>query len=152
MVSGGKKARVFHSPDKGATWEVSDPPIIEGEQMTGIFSVDFYDENQGIIFGGDWNRKEMNSRNKAVTTDGGRNWQLVSDGKGPGYRSCVQYIPGFNGKGILACGTPGISYSLDGGANWSSLTTEAFYTFRFGKSWKTVWLAGDGKIGRMVLE
>ena len=24
--------------------------------MTGIFSIDFYDENQGAIIGGDWDR------------------------------------------------------------------------------------------------
>ena len=152
IVSGGKRARAFHSPDRGAAWEVFDTPIIEGDQMTGIFSIDFYDDKHGIIFGGDWNRKEMNSRNKAVTKDGGRTWQLVSEGKGPGYRSCVQYIPESQARGILACGIPGISYSLDGGQNWSSLSTESFYTMRFGKSWKTLWLAGNGRIGRLRLK
>lgn len=152
IVSGGKRARVFHSPDRGVSWEVFDTPIIEGEQMTGIYSVDFYDEQNGIIFGGDWNRKEMNARNKAVTKDGGKSWQLVSDGKGPGYRSCVQYIPGSEGPGIMACGIPGISWSPDGGESWNSLSAENFYTMRFGKNWKTLWLAGDGRIGRMVLE
>ncbi|MCB0550989.1 MAG: oxidoreductase [Phaeodactylibacter sp.] len=152
MVSGGKRARVFHTPDRGASWEVFSTPFIEGEQMTGIFSVDFYDEKQGVIFGGDWNRKEMNSRNKAVTKDGGHTWRLVSEGKGPGYRSCVQYIPQSQGKGIMACGIPGISCSVDGGENWSALSTENFYTLRFGESWQTLWLAGDGKIGKMTLE
>ena len=42
IVSGGKKARVFHSPDRGRTWEVFNTPIIAGEQMTGIFSCDFF--------------------------------------------------------------------------------------------------------------
>lgn len=152
IVSGGKRARVFHSPDRGITWEVFDTPIIEGGQMTGIFSVDFYDEQRGIVFGGDWNRKERNSQNKAITNDGGKSWQLVSDGQGPGYRSCVQYMPGTGGQGILACGIPGISYSLDGGKNWGSLSTEAFYTMRFGKNRKTLWLAGDGRIGRLFLK
>ena len=152
IVSGGKRARAYHSPDRGASWEVFDTPIIEGDQMTGIFSTDFYDAQHGIIFGGDWNRKEMNTRNKAITQNGGRSWQLVSDGQGPGYRSCVQYIPNSKGQGIMACGIPGISYSLDGGKKWGSLSTENFYTMRFGKNWKTLWLAGNGRIARLQLK
>ena len=38
MVSGGKKARVFHSFDKGNSWKVFNTPIIQGEAMTGIFT------------------------------------------------------------------------------------------------------------------
>ena len=72
IVSGGKRARVFHSPDRGDNWSVVDSPIAEGEQMTGIFTVDFYDAQTGIIFGGDWNQKEVNSKNKALSTDGGQ--------------------------------------------------------------------------------
>ncbi|MCB0558993.1 MAG: oxidoreductase [Lewinellaceae bacterium] len=152
IVSGGKRARAYHSPDRGASWEVFDTPIIEGDQMTGIFSTDFYDARHGIIFGGDWNRKEMNNRNKAITQNGGRTWRLVSEGQGPGYRSCVQYIPKSQGQGIMACGIPGISYSLDGGQNWDNLSTENFYTMRFGENWKTLWLAGNGRIGRLQLK
>lgn len=152
IVSGGKRARVFHSPGRGESWEVFDTPIIEGEQMTGIFSVDFYNEQTGIIFGGDWNRKEMNTRNKAVTNDGGKSWRLISEGEGPGYRSCVQYMPGSEGQGIVACGIPGISWSSDGGESWSSPSGENFYTLRFGASWKTLWLAGNGRIGKMILK
>jgi photosystem II stability/assembly factor-like uncharacterized protein len=36
IVSGGGRARVFHSPDRGETWEVFDTPIIQGGKMTGI--------------------------------------------------------------------------------------------------------------------
>ena len=62
IVTGGKRARVFHSPDRGQSWEVFDTPIIQGGQMTGIYSVDFYDDKTGIIFGGDWNKKEQNTK------------------------------------------------------------------------------------------
>lgn len=39
--------------------------------MIGIFSVDFYDVERGIIFGGDWNKKEFNIKNKVLSMDGG---------------------------------------------------------------------------------
>ena len=35
IVTGGKKARVFHSFDRGNTWKVYETPIIQGASMTG---------------------------------------------------------------------------------------------------------------------
>lgn len=151
IVTGGARARAFHSPDRGNTWEVFDTPIKEGGQMTGIYTVDFYDEKNGVIFGGDWNDKPNNYRNKAVTKDGGRTWQLVADGRNPGYRSCVRYAPGGEGQILMATGIPGLAYSLDGGKSWKDLSTESFYTLRFGSDWRQLWLAGNGKVARLLL-
>jgi photosystem II stability/assembly factor-like uncharacterized protein len=95
VVTGGAKARVLHSPDKGKSWTITQSPIKEGGQMTGIYPVDFWDANRGIIFGGDWNQKADNHQNKAVTTDGGKNWQLIADGTGAmamiGFQLVVQH-------------------------------------------------------------
>lgn len=151
MASGGKRARVYHSSDYGQHWEVYNTPIVEGSQMTGIFSLDFYDAKNGFVIGGDWEQKAQNNKNKAYSVDGGKNWLLSADGNGPGYRSCVQYMPGLEGKGLLACGIPGISYSLDGGLNWREVSSTSYYTLRFGDDWKTVWLAGNGKVTKMRL-
>ena len=150
IVSGGKKARVFHTADRGKTWEVYDTPITQGAQMTGIFSVDFQDEKNGIIFGGDWEKQDANINNKAVTNDGGKSWQLISDGQTPGYRSCVRILPEGNGQQIVAVGIPGISYSSDGGQHWDNWTEESFYTVRFGNKNEIAWLAGNKKIGKMI--
>jgi len=149
IASGGKRARVFHSPDRGKSWEVKDTPIQQGGKMTGIFSMDFYDERQGIIVGGNWENQEDNTGNKAITIDGGKTWQLLTDGQGPGYRSCVQYIPNTQGKGIIAVGIPGISISKDGGQSWEDIEQTYFYTIRFTSSGKVAWLAGKNKIARM---
>jgi len=151
MVSGGTRARVYHSADKGENWEVFDTPIIEGGQMTGIYSVDFLNEKDGIIFGGDWNEKDKNTQNKAITSDGGRTWQLIADGQEPGYRSQVRYIPGTKGQGLIACGIPGISYSLDGGQSWEKISDNSYYTIDIGSSAKVIWLAGGGKLARLDL-
>ncbi|WP_223704246.1 WD40/YVTN/BNR-like repeat-containing protein [Flavobacterium potami] len=58
LVSGGKKARVFYSPDKAKTWKVIETPIVQGKQMTGIFTADFYDSKHGFIAGGDYDYPE----------------------------------------------------------------------------------------------
>lgn len=150
IVSGGTKARVLHSADKGQTWTIANTPIVQGGKMTGIFSSDFYDSKNGIIMGGDWENKSQNTGNKAVTTDGGKTWSLIADGKTPNFRSCVQYIPSTNGKELIAVGIPGISYSKDGGASWKDLSEQSFYTIRFAADGKSAWLAGANKIGKMT--
>ncbi len=151
LVSGGTRARVFHSENKGETWRVYNTPIVQGGQMTGIFSSHFYDSQNGIIVGGDWNQKNKNTENKAITKDGGKTWTLIANGEGPSYRSSVRYIPGSNGKELIAVGTPGISYSKDGGLNWKKISEESFYTIRFTPDGKSAWLAGSGKIGKLEL-
>lgn len=150
IVSGGKKARVFHSPDKGQTWEVFDTPIAQGGKMTGIFTVDFYDTQHGIIFGGDWEEQGKMTNNKAITKDGGKTWTLIADGQHPDYRSSVQYVPNSKAKAIFATGIPGISYTADAGNTWTQLSKDSFYTMRICKDGKTAWLAGRNKIGKMT--
>jgi photosystem II stability/assembly factor-like uncharacterized protein len=151
IVSGGKRARVFHTADKGGSWEVFETPIIQGKAMTGIYSVDFVDDNNGIIFGGNWEDKDFNEGNKAVTTDGGKTWKLVSNGAGPGYRSSVRYVPGTEGQGLIAVGSPGISYSPDAGDSWVELSSEGFYAIEFVND-TLAFAAGRNKISRLVFK
>ena len=148
-ATGGEKSRILHSPDRGRNWEIFQTPIVEGGEMTGIYSMDFLDESYGIIVGGDWNEKSRNTRCKAMTTDGGKNWHLIRDGQEPGFRSCVQYVPSTQGKQLFAIGTPGISFSKDGGNSWMELSKADFYTIRINENSQTAWLAGRNKIARM---
>ncbi|MDT0690217.1 hypothetical protein RM549_10510 [Salegentibacter sp. F188] len=145
ILSGGMKSRVFYSPDKGKSWEVFDTPLVQGKATTGGYSMDFYDENVGIIIGGDYTAPEGNTGNKAVTTDGGKTWELVGEGEEPGYKSGVRYLPNSGGEEIVAVGFNGISYSKDGGESWKKLSDEGFYTLRFVND-STAYAAGKGKI------
>jgi len=149
IVSGGKRARVFHSGDRGVNWEVYDTPIVQGKAMTGIYSVDFWDEKTGIIFGGDWEQKDFNQGNKAITKDGGKTWSLISNGEGPGYRSSVRFVPGSQGAGVIAVGSPGISYSRDFGANWKELSTEGYYAIEFVND-TVAFASGRNKISKLI--
>lgn len=146
IVSGGKKARVFHSSDKGKTWQVQETPIVQGETMTGIFTADFYDENIGLIAGGNYEKPTQNFQNKAITKDGGKTWNLIGENTGFGYASCVQFIPKSKGKGIVSVGATGLHYSADGGHTWKQfLTDPTLYTIRFLDE-DTAFAAGKDKI------
>lgn len=132
IVSGGKKARIFHSKNKGNTWQVVETPIVQGEIMTGIFTADFYDEKLGIIAGGNYEKPNQNTQNKAITINGGNTWSLISEGSGFGYTSCIQFVPNSNGKKIVSVGANGLFYSNDKGKSWNNLLQDSnLYTIRF---------------------
>ncbi|WP_299211895.1 oxidoreductase [uncultured Aquimarina sp.] len=151
IVSGGIKSRVFYSSDKGNNWQVFETPIIQGTETTGVYSIDLYDESNGIVFGGDYTKPEDNKRNKAVTTDGGKTWNLVADGVGAGYKSCIRYIPNGGGKEMVALGFTGISISNDSGNSWKDISKESFYTLRFINDSVAV-ASGKNRIAKLIFK
>jgi photosystem II stability/assembly factor-like uncharacterized protein len=151
MASGGVVSRMYHSSDRGRSWLVSNTPIAQGGAMTGMFSAARCNESgdAGLAWGGNWEAMDDNSANKIVTSDGGKHWELLIPGAGPGYRSCVQYVPNSMCQGIWAVGIPGVSQSWDGGATWTTEADSSYYTVRFDPEGKTAWLAGRGQVKRM---
>ncbi len=93
FATGGKVARVFHSPDRGKTWEVFPTPIVHGPDSAGIFSIVFRDLLHGAIAGGDYKHPNDDGPNLAFTNDGGKTWKL-SDLKPQAYFSAVAYDRG----------------------------------------------------------
>jgi photosystem II stability/assembly factor-like uncharacterized protein len=149
IVSGGKKSSVFYSPDKGNSWKVYATPIVQGKQMTGIFTADFYDSKNGFIAGGDYEVPNQNFGNKARTTDNGKTWNLISENQGFGYASCVQYVPNSYGKQIVSVGASGLYYSSDSGHSWKQFSADpSLYTIRFLDN-QTAIAAGRNKMIRI---
>jgi photosystem II stability/assembly factor-like uncharacterized protein len=149
IVSGGKKARVFYSPDKGNTWTVYETPIVQGKSMTGIFTADFYDSKNGFIAGGNYELPNQNFANKASTKDGGKTWELRAENQGFGYASCVQYVPNSNGKELVSVGASGLYYSSDSGKTWKQLSADSsLFTIRFLDN-ETAIAAGKNKMIRL---
>jgi len=151
IASGGKKARILKSIDKGQNWSVFETPIVQGDGPQGIYSIDFYDKKNGIIIGGDYSKPSKNIANKAITSDGGKTWTLIANGQNPAYKSCLQYVPNTNGKEIFAVGKQGISFSNDGGNSWSTISTDSYYTIQFLNK-NTAWLAGNNRISKLNLQ
>lgn len=151
IATGGKRSRIFKSKDKGNSWEVYDTPIVQGKTMTGAFTVDFYNKNNGIIMGGDWEEKQNFKDTKATTQDGGMTWNIIANHNAPGYISCVQFIPKSKGKEIMAISTEGIYYSNNKGSSWKKISNAAYFTIKF-ESKNTVWLAGNNKIAKIKLQ
>lgn len=143
--------RLLFSPDKGTTWEAFETPILHQEETQGMYSIDFWNEYLGIAIGGDYTKPEGNIANKAITSDGGKTWQLIADGQDPVYKSCVQFVPNSSGKEIVALGFTGISYSSDIGKTWSTLSDESFYTIRFLND-SVAYAAGKNRISKLTFK
>jgi len=90
FATGGHAARVFHSPDRGRTWQVFATPIQHGPDSAGIFSIAFRDAQHGVIAGGDYKRPNTDGPNLAFTTDGGKSW-ILSTIHPQAYFSAVAY-------------------------------------------------------------
>lgn len=145
ITTGGMNSRILKSTDAGDNWELIETDFVKGEEMTGIYSIDFYDKNNGIIFGGDWNQKCKETNNKYYTNDGGITWIKATSDDKVCYRSCVQYTS--NKNKLIALGIPGVSISENGGKYWKGISDERdFYTVRIVND-STALAAGKGKIG-----
>ena len=151
IASGGINSRVYFSVDKGRSWQIYNTPILQGESTTGIFSIDFYDKNNGFAIGGDYTKPKINSLNKITTSDGGKTWKSIADHQNPGYRSCVQYFPNSNGQKLLAVGFNGVDYSSDSGLTWKHLSDDGYYTVRFLND-NVAYAAGNGKISKLYFK
>lgn len=143
IASGGYKSQLFHSADSGYTWKAHTCPIVQGAASTGIFSIAFLDENNGVAVGGDYQQDDDKVNVVFVTDDGGANWQPPKRGTN-GYRSAVEYI---DQKTLIATGTSGVDISVDGGKSWTSASKAGFHVVRKAKFGTWVVLAGaNGKV------
>lgn len=151
IATGGIHSRIFHSSDKGSTWQAIETPIIQGKETTGMYSLAFYDELIGFAIGGDYTNPDASLANKIKTTDGGKTWSVVGGNKIPGYRSCVQYMPNGNGKNLVAIGFKGVDISHDAGENWIHISDESFYTLRFVND-SLAYAAGNGRVSKLLFK
>ncbi|MDO7744041.1 MAG: YCF48-related protein [Pedobacter sp.] len=143
IATGGSKSNVYTSDDYGLNWKKYECPIIQGKSSTGIFSVDFYDKNRGIVVGGDYEKDKENSNNILLTSDGGKTWTKPSR---PvyGFRSGILI---FDEKNCFAVGTSGTDVSRDGGNYWYHISDESFNVIKRAKNGGLVIVAGnDGLI------
>lgn len=142
------KGMVYRTDVLGKNWTSSKTPIVDKSDTHGIYSIDFYNEQLGIAYGGDYSKPEYNHNNIALTEDGGAHWSLIADGSNPGYKSCVQFVPNTYGSQIVAVGFTGIAVSNDRGVTWQNISDESFYTLRFIDE-HTAYAAGKDRIAKL---
>lgn len=142
FISGGKLSSVFVR-DKKITL-----PMLQGKESTGANSIAIKNKKKWIIVGGDFMQRDSSSGNIAITYDAGKTW--VNSSKPPmGYRSCIEYL---RKKQWITCGLNGVDISNDDGKTFYRVSSEGFHVVRKAKKGKAVFFAGNGKIGKLVLQ
>jgi photosystem II stability/assembly factor-like uncharacterized protein len=140
---GGSQARVYRSGTGGINWQVASTPVRSGAGSRGIFSIAFADARRGVAVGGDYQAPADTTANVALTDDGGATWRLAL-GRPRGYRSAVAYVPASDGQRLVAVGTSGSDYSIDGGETWTPLDTVPYNAVAFGRRGTAGWAVGPG--------
>jgi photosystem II stability/assembly factor-like uncharacterized protein len=153
LVTGGGNSDVWLNENKAYTFDRYETGFPEGETMTGIYSMDFWDSKLGVIAGGNYDKADTSITILAMTKDSGKHWEEIKIDQ-PMFGSCVQFL---NKNELFVTGKPGtfhydlkkkkILYIID-----SENKNIGFHTLRISPSKKVVWLAGgDGKIGKIDL-
>lgn len=147
-TGGGARARVFRSTDRGRTWSVADTPLFAGNAAAGIFSVAFSDARHGVVVGGQYDKPKTPLANVAVTSDGGATWTLATGPLPMGFMSAVAYLPGTDGRSLVAVGLAGTARSNDSGQSWTMVDSVAYNSVVFA-SHDAGWAAGPrGRIAK----
>jgi len=152
IITGGMEARVFISNDHGKSWTASETGLVHGNPSSGNFSVSFYDESNGIVVGGTYDKPELNGKIAAWSSDGGNSWNL-SEIMPREYRSCIIWMQDENSRIAFAIGKTGCDYSMDNGRTWIPGSDDNdYYTARAIPGMLAGFAAGaNGKISRFQL-
>jgi len=122
-TSGPGGPRIFRSQDRfsgAASHDVPDwlpvkVPLDGSNAASGVFSLSFKDERNGVAVGGNYEKPDQTSGTAATTKDGGRTW-IPAAHPPSGYRSAVDWDPAR--KLWIAAGTNGADASFDDGKTW----------------------------------
>lgn len=137
--SGGSFAAVYRRNEKKMLMHKMLTPIVSGAASQGIFSLSFWNDQIGVVVGGDYMHDHYNEHNVYITHDGGDNWIKPVQPVG-GFRSAVKHITKLR---LVATGTSGTDISEDGGQHWNTISTDSFNAVGKSKSGKKVYLAGS---------
>jgi len=143
---GGDEASVHYSMDKGETWQKTISPLQSGEPTAGIFSIDFKNEKEGLMVGGDYRGDSLTRINAAYTIDGGTSWFPVMAGMKPqGYRSGVAIWRDY----VFAVGRESCDYYKEGNSKYLPMEGQ-YYAVDVSIDQKAVWVSGPrGSVGKL---
>jgi len=120
-TGGAAKARILRTSDGGNSWKAYKTPIVQGTASSGVITVAFRDASHGILAGGELAAPTQFSDNVAVSTDGGRTWQLAKRTPFPGAAYGLSYVGGSRENNVVITGPGGAAWSRTEGQSWHLL-------------------------------
>ncbi len=142
-TGGARVSRIFHSTDRGRTWDVQTTPIVSSPSG-GVFGIAVR-SGLGIAVGGNFS-KPTRAAHVTALSDAGGPWLEPTRGV-HGYRSGVTFVPNAAGTAI-AVGLTGSDITYDGGQRWTLFDTGQFDTVTCAPD-GSCWASGD--VGRVAV-
>lgn len=132
ITGGGARSRAHRTTDFGASWQVGDiAPIPAGAAPRGAFSAALVAAERMVATGGNYEQPTDTTGVVALSSDGGATWRAPAGPVPRGYRSGVAVVATDRGEVLVAVGTSGTDYSLDGGESWIPADTVALNAVAF---------------------
>lgn len=144
----GVDTRVIRTTDYGETWEESVTPIASSSSSSGIFTLSFLTDEQGVAMGGEYAATDTLVLNTAVTFDGGETWREGGQSNLEGSIYGASYVPGTPTPTIVAVAPTGTDYSVDNGMTWTRIDSSDYWSVHFVAA-DAGWAAGPGAIARI---
>ena len=88
---------IYSSTDWGMTWHTATVAVQGESEESGLFSVDFLDDHNGVVVGGNYDGDALTlaeGANAAVTDDGGETWHVMEEEHAPGRQREVYQLEG----------------------------------------------------------
>lgn len=143
-TGGGEYARVFYSENQGENWSVVKTDMSAG-QASGLFGLRFWDKEQGIAVGGDYQETDKAILNVLLTSDGGKTWKDAPQTNPAGLKEGISI---YKKKFLIAVGPSGTCYSKDFGKSWMMIDKTAFHAISI--SGNGIWaVGGKGVISKL---
>jgi photosystem II stability/assembly factor-like uncharacterized protein len=144
---GGPEASLFYSQDRGITWNKTISPLQSGQPSEGIFSIDFKNDLEGIMVGGDYRGDSLSNINAAYTTNGGRTWlPMRSSNKPGGYRSGVAIWNNY----VFTVGRESCDFYQEGKEGYQPMNG-GYYAVDVSRDEQAVWASGPkGQIAKLA--
>ena len=135
---GGEAESVHYSTDRGETWQKTNSPLQSGEPTEGIFSIDFKNDLEGLMVGGDYRGDSLTAINAAYTTNGGRTWlPVMSSMKPKGYRSGVAIWKNY----VFAVGRESSDFFKEGDKAYTPMEGQ-YYAVDVSRDGEAIWASG----------
>jgi photosystem II stability/assembly factor-like uncharacterized protein len=135
--------RVFVLSGKSKKWKVMDTPFENGSTL-GIFGIKFWDDNNGIAIGGDYQDSTYAALQVAFTNSSAKSWKTNNLAYSKGLSEGADKIK--KGK-IIIVGLQGIKTTLDTGNTYQKINDTPFHAISCFEN-TCISVGGNGKIGK----
>lgn len=149
FVAGASRAAFHVTDDHSWQWSVYPTNIPCITSPDGIYSLFSLGKGRFLIGGGDYTDVENCEGTIGISSDGGKSWTSPASAA-HGFVSCVKNFADMTDC-IVAVGSDGVSYSYDGGNNWTIFSKDVgYHTLNRAPGSSIIWAAGsDGRVAKI---